>query len=152
MDAGDDGKEGGQFITDWSLLGPFYTLKRHDLDQDFLLKHGGEANIQPSQEQEFHNSRNQVLKWHPISGKKQIINLIEEIGRLDDVTAYAFRQIESDKDQYVELGLGSDDSVKVWINGQVVHQYQEGRDVMIDQDQFMVKLNSGSNTCLIKVS
>ena len=149
----DDGKEGGQFITDWSLLGPFYTLKRHDLDQDFLLKHGGEANIQPSQEQEFHNSRNQVLKWHPISGKKQIINLIEEIGRLDDVTAYAFRQIESDKDQYVELGLGSDDSVKVWINGQVVHQSdQEGRGVMIDQDQFTVKLNSGTNTCLIKVS
>ena len=146
------GKERGQFMTDWSLLGPFYTQERHDLDQDFLLEHDGEANIQPSQEQEFHNSRNQTLKWHPILGKKQIINLIEEIGRLDNVTAYAFHQIESDKDQYVELGLGSDDSVKVWINGQVVHQYQEGRSVMIDQDQFIVKLNPGINTCLIKVS
>jgi|GEM_PF-366156 len=148
----DDGKERGQFITDWSLLGPFYTQERHDLDQDFLLEHGGEANIQPSQEQEFHNSRNQTLKWHPISGKKRVINLIEEIGRLDDVTAYAFRQIESGKDQYVELGLGSDDSVKVWINGQVVHQYPDARGVMTDQDQFIVKLNSGNNTCLIKVS
>ena len=148
----DDGKGRGQFITDWSLLGPFYTRERHDLDQDFLLEHGGEANIQLSQEQEFHNSKNQVLKWRPISGKKQIINLVKEIGRLDDVTAYAFRQIESDKDQYVELGLGSDDSVKVWINGQVVHQSQEPRGVMIDQDKFIVKLNSGRNTCLIKVS
>ena len=50
------------------------------------------------------------------------------------------------------MGLGSDNSVKVWINGQVVHQYQEGRGAMIDQDQFIVKLNSGSNTCLIKIS
>ena len=29
---------------------------------------------------------------------------------------------------------------------------QEPRGVIIDQDQFIVKLNSGSNTCLIKVS
>ena len=148
----DDDTEKGQFITDWSLLAPFYTQQRHDLDQDFLLQHGGEAKIQPDQEQEFLNSKNQTLKWRPITAKKEIINLIKEIGRLENVTAYAFAQIESDQDQYVEFGLGSDDSVKVWINGRVVHQYKEGRGVEIDQDRFIVKLNSGKNRCLIKVS
>ena len=93
------------------------------MDQDFLLQHGGEAKIQPDQEQEFLNSKNQTLKWRPITSKKEIINLIKEIGRLENVTAYAFAQIESDQDQYVEFGLGSDDSVKVWINDRVVHQY-----------------------------
>ena len=149
---GDEDREIGQFITDWSLLGPFYTQKSHDLDQDFLLEQGGEANIRPSPEQEFRNSKNQTLKWRPISGREKIINLIEEIGRLGNVTAYAFCQIEGSGEEYVEFGLGSDDSVKVWINGQVVHQSQEPRGVMVDQDQFNVKLNPGSNTCLIKVS
>ena len=149
---GDEDREIGQFITDWSLLGPFYTQKSHDLDQDFLLEQGGEANIRPSQEQEFRNSKNQTLKWRPISGREKIINLIEEIGRLGNVSAYAFCQIEGSGEEYVEFGLGSDDSVKVWINGQVVHQSQEPRGVMVDQDQFNVKLNPGSNTCLIKVS
>ena len=37
---GDEDREIGQFITDWSLLGPFYTQKSHDLDQDFLLEQG----------------------------------------------------------------------------------------------------------------
>ena len=59
---GDEDREIGKFITDWSLLGPFYTQKSHDLDQDFLLEQGGEGNIQPNQDQEFRNSKNQVLK------------------------------------------------------------------------------------------
>ena len=147
-----ENQETEQFITDWSLLGPFYTQKSHDLDQDFLLEQGGEGNIQPNQDQEFRNSKNQVLKWHPISGREKIINLIKKIGRLNDVTAYAFCQIEGSGEEYVEFGLGSDDSVKVWINGQVVHQYQGGRGVMIDQDRFTVKLNQGKNQCLVKVS
>ena len=148
----DDETEKGKFITDWFLLGPFYTQRSHDLGQDFLLEQGGEANIQPNQEQEFRNSKNQPLRWRSISTKKEIINLEREIGRFDDVTAYAFTEIESDQDQYVEFGLGSDDSVKVWINGYVVHQYEEGRGVKIDQDRFIVKLNSGKNRCLIKIS
>ena len=147
-----ENQETEQFITDWSLLGPFYTQKSHDLDQDFLLEQGGEGNIQPNQDQEFRNSKNQVLKWRPISGREKIINLIKKIGRLNDVTAYAFCQIEGSGEEYVEFGLGSDDSVKVWINGQVVHQYQGGRGVMIDQDRFTVKLNQGKNQCLVKVS
>ena len=148
----DEDQERGPFITDWSLLGPFSTQEKHDLDQDFLLEHGGETNILPRQEQKFRNSKNQTLKWRPTSGKREAINLVKEIGGLDDVTAYAFCQIESPTEEYVAFGLGSDDAVKVWINGLMVHQSQESRGVIIDQDQFIVKLNSGSNTCLIKVS
>ncbi len=143
----------GQFITDWSLLGPFYTRKRNDLDQDFLLQHGGEAYLTANSEQEFHNSKNQTLKWHPISGSRKIINLNQEIDQLDDVTAYAFGTIESPIEEYVEFGLGSDDTAKVWINGNVVYQFRgEGRVLIPDQDRFIVKLNQGPNRCLVKVS
>ena len=148
----DDEAEKGKFIVDWFLLGPFYTKERHGLAQDFLLQHGGEDNIYPDKKQEFINSKNQPLRWRSVSAKNEIINLVKEVGRFDDVTAYAFTEIESDQDRYVEFGLGSDDSVKVWINGYVVHQYEEARDVEIDQDRFIVKLNSGKNRCLIKIS
>ena len=146
----DGGK--GAFITDWSLLGPFYTRERHDLDQDFLLEYGGETNISPDDQQKFRNSKNRALKWRPISVKSDIVDLRKQIGSLEDVTAYAFCQIESAVEEYVELGLGSDDSVKVWINSAMVHQSEEPRGVVIDQDRFITKLNPGSNNCLIKVS
>ena len=101
----DEDQERGPFITDWSLLGPFSTQERHDLDQDFLLEHGGETDILPRQEQKFRNSKNQTLKWRPTSGKRKVINLVKEIGNLDDVTAYAFCQIESPTEEYVAFGL-----------------------------------------------
>ena len=140
-------------IIQWSLLGPFHTQKRHDLDQDFLLEHGGEVTLAADASQEFQNSKKQTLKWRSVSGQNEIIRLTREIGRLEDVTAYAFCEIESSVAEYVEFGFGSDDTAKVWINGNVVHQHQgEGRTLVPDQDRFTVKLNQGANRCLVKVS
>ena len=63
--------------------------------EDFLLEYGGETNISPDEQQQFRNSKNRVLKWRPISVKSDIVDLRKQVGSLENVTAYAFCQIES---------------------------------------------------------
>lgn len=46
---------------------------------------------------------------------------------LNHYTAYAFMNIISPRDQAVKMGVGSDDSIKVWLNGQVVHRNNTNR-------------------------
>jgi hypothetical protein len=61
-------------------------------------------------------------------------------------------------DIWTEIGsnatayLGSDDGIKVWLNGQLVHQNNVQRGFTPGEDSFPVKLKKGWNTCLMKVT
>ena len=50
------------------------------------------------------------------------------------------------------LELGSDDGIKVWLNGQVVHANNATRPCTPNQDKAKVKLKQGENTLLIKIT
>jgi hypothetical protein len=51
----------------------------------------------------------------------QAIDLEQAIGTGDNRVAYARTSLWSAADQDVQLQMGSDDGIKVWVNGQVVH-------------------------------
>ncbi len=68
-------------------------------------------------------------------------------------SAYALINIISPRDRKnVAMGVGSDDSVKVWLNGEVVHINKVDRRTTGVQDLFRVNLNAGNNLLLVKVS
>ncbi len=72
---------------------------------------------------------------------------------LDYHTAYALINVISPRDQRnVRMGVGSDDAVKVWLNGDVVHINNVDRGTTGIQDLFRVNLNAGDNLLLVKVS
>ena len=71
---------------------------------------------------------------------------------LNHYTAYAFLNIISPRDQTVRMGVGSDDSIKVWLNGQVVHRNNTNRKTSGIQDTFRVNLKAGNNPLLVKVN
>ena len=50
------------------------------------------------------------------------------------------------------MGVGSDDAVKVWLNGKVVHINNVDRRTTGIQDLFRVHLKAGNNLLLVKVS
>ena len=80
-----------------------------------------------------------------------------EIADFNDVTSYAIIIIESDKEQRnVTMGVSSDDSIKVWLNGEVVHKnaVNRGRGGPNEefQDEFQVNLKEGANLLMVKVS
>ena len=72
---------------------------------------------------------------------------------LDYHSAYALINIVSVRDRKnVAMGVGSDDSVKVWLNGKVVHVNNVNRGTTGIQDLFRVNLKAGDNLLLVKVS
>ena len=71
---------------------------------------------------------------------------------LNHYTAYAFMNISSPQDQAVKMGVGSDDAIKVWLNGVVVHRNNADRKTSGIQDKFDVNLKVGNNPLLVKVN
>ena len=85
-----------------------------------------------------------------------INDVINRIGfaesNLDDYSSYALINLVSDTDRpNLTMRVGSDDTVKVWLNGEVVHKHTEGRGANDFQDEFKVDLKAGSNLLLVKV-
>ncbi len=91
-------------------------------------------------------------EWVSLGGPKGIINLIEAIGSTQNAVAYLQTRIWSPKEQKAILQLGSDDGVKVWLNGQVVHAKNAARGVSADEDKVPVTLRQGVNELLLKVT
>lgn len=86
-----------------------------------------------------------------------LVNIgMTEIADFNDVTSYAIIIIESDSAQRnVAMGVSSDDSIKVWLNGAVVHKnaVNRGRGGPNEfQDEFQVNLKEGANLLMVKVS
>ncbi len=75
-------------------------------------------------------------------------------GDVDDHTAYGFIMIDSPKAQNnVTMRVGSDDSIKVWLNGDEVHKNAVNRGGGENyQDDFKVNLKAGENPLLVKCS
>ncbi len=82
------------------------------------------------------------------------------VADFNDVTSYGLIVLESkNKQSGVTMGTSSDDSIKVWLNGEEVHRMavnrgRGGTPAGIDnyQDRFEVDLKKGANLLLVKVS
>ena len=91
------------------------------------------------------------------TGGNNVNDLVNEIGLgegdVNDHSSYALITLESDSAQAgVDMKVGSDDSVKVWLNGEVVHTNAVNRGAGDFQDDFKVNLVAGPNVLLVKVS
>ena len=73
-------------------------------------------------------------------------------GDINDHSAYALITLESRRAQRVQMWVGSDDSIKVWLNGDVVHKNAVNRGAADFQDRFPVDIKQGDNLLLVKVS
>ena len=82
-----------------------------------------------------------------------INNINMALGDIDDHSSYALITLESAAPQSdVTMRAGSDDSIKIWLNGEVVHNNPINRGAEDYQDKFTVDLKEGDNLLLVKVS
>jgi len=79
------------------------------------------------------------------------INLEAAFGGKDHCAAYLRTRIWSPAQQDVRLELGSDDAVKAWLNGKLVHTNYTNRSLGPRQDLMNVKLQKGWNGLCLKV-
>jgi HEAT repeat protein len=70
----------------------------------------------------------------------------------DNRVAYLWSQVYVPSAMNVSVGVGSDDGVKVWLNGKLVHQNNANRPHSVGQDQFEATFKEGWNDLLLKVT
>jgi len=154
----------GVFIKEWLVCGPFPNpLKegvvefRHDETTlgfyiDYLAKAGGESNIIPEEGMSIDPGDGITRVWKKYTSSEDYINFNKVF---DDnqggKVAYAFCYLKSDTDKEVVLGIGSNDGVRVWLNGELIWDNHCPRGAMIDEDCFNISLKTGLNPLLIKV-
>jgi len=64
---------------------------------------------------------------------------------------YLRTRIHSPTRQQVQIWAGSDDSIKIWLNGQIVHSNRKDRACKADEDKKDVTLNDGWNDLMVKI-
>lgn len=64
---------------------------------------------------------------------------------------YLFRTIDTPSPRKLTLALGSDDGIKVWVNGMLVHENFIKRSAGPDQDKIVINLREGRNEVLLKI-
>ena len=97
-----------------------------------------------------------VWRWGCYSDN--VNSVVNRIGLSNDqglnhYSAYALINIHSSRGRRnVAMGVGSDDAVKVWLNGEVVHVNKVDRRTTGIQDLFRANLKAGDNLLMVKVS
>ena len=91
------------------------------------------------------------------TGGNNVNDLLNKIGLakgdVDHHSSYALITLESATAQSdVTMRAGSDDSIKIWLNGEVVHNKPINRGAQDFQEKFTVDLKKGDNLLLVKVS
>ena len=73
-------------------------------------------------------------------------------GDIEHHSSYAYINIVSPSNREGVGFAGSDDSIKIWLNGKIVHRNAVNRGARNFQDKFNVSLKKGDNPFLVKVS
>ena len=151
----------GQFIRNWTILGPIDAFepdgprtadaaRKKRFDVDLLKDAGGEAAVKAVPGEEV-SVFEKPLQWKRVESADDEVDLEKAVGEHEWSIAYAAADVEVAEATSGMLGIGSDDAVRVWLNGELVHDNWAGRSLSKDDDLVAVKLKAGTNRLLLKV-
>jgi len=128
---------------DWHYIGPFDNA-------------GIDAAAPPEKEidltKTYTGKGGQTVTWTKF--KSFPIGSIVDLKRFkqsDNCVVYLYHEIEVDKATTLPISLGSDDYIKVWLNGEQLVSDDAVRPAAPDQDRATLKLKPGKNQLLLKV-
>jgi dienelactone hydrolase len=145
----------GRYIRRWLVAGAFSFQDSQPsgaLHTDFLAEQGGESSIDPRQGMKARRADGSNLTWKWLDSWGDVVNLADSVeGPKEYAVAYAFASVSRAKAGKALLSVGSDECVRVWVNGKLVLDRQGERSLTPDEDQVEVEMNSGENRLLVKV-
>jgi len=150
-----EGLESGRFIRKWLFLGPI----------DIPWKGEGYFPNEQAQKQFFDANQVPLDQFNPrirIGEKDYSWAVLDsEYGAIDlsgvfpdwFKAAYAWAEIDMPEEKTCILGIGSDDHIKVWLNGRLVHEHwgSGGRGLVADDDQVSATFKKGRNQLVLKI-
>ncbi|MEA3367393.1 MAG: hypothetical protein U9R68_04695, partial [Planctomycetota bacterium] len=137
----DRAKALGDAILGWQVAGP-YTKQNAGLRQLFDLAFAPEE--KPVE-----------AEWRicPVKtkGKTHILMLNAILGDGDRRVAYVRTWLVAEKAANARLEAGSDDAIKIWLNGKLVHQDRTAGVCTPGEHKVNVRLRTGANTLMMKI-
>ena len=135
----------GPYILSWLINGYHpNTDAATRLSKDYI---GGEAGVMPTE-----GSVSGGKTWFRLDSPAAYVDLAKTFSNQIYCAAYAHAYIYSPSTQTVNLQMGSDDGIKVWMNGSVAWNNDVRRPHVADQDKTTVNLSMGWNRLLVKIS
>ena len=137
----------------WNLLGPIRPEKDGSKDADFFADDpidGGSSKLHPQERKSIESNGKEIL-WRTVHSEDGIIDLAKNIEPLDHASCYAYAEISSSEDQELLLDVASDDAVKIWVNGKLIHDHWTQRTLSSDHDLVEANLHRGTNRLLLRV-
>jgi CubicO group peptidase (beta-lactamase class C family) len=153
------GLQPDSFMKEWLVLAPIpvsagtspdEATQKEAFGADLLSAAGGEAGILPKAGAKVMVGGT-AYEWRRIQAKADTVDSTDLGGQKEWSVAYASAEIEMPEKGNALLGIGSDDGLKVWLNGKLVHENWIGRPAQIDDDVVPVELLKGRNRLLLKV-
>ncbi|MHC4585606.1 MAG: hypothetical protein ACYS3N_13825 [Planctomycetota bacterium] len=145
----------GQFMRKWLVLGPLPYPIRDDI---YFASEEGQKVAFDTDSLDFLNFTpkvtidNTAYEWAALESKYSIVDLNQlSEEKTDFNVAYLWARIEMPRDTLSTLGIGSNDAVKVWLNGELVHENWILRSVVLDNDRVPVTFKKGTNHLVLKV-
>lgn len=139
----DNNGDYGQSNRDWIVRGPFSIDGVDDpIHHEFLAN---EADLAPLPDKDG---------WsESIYFTDDRIDLRDYFDREKNIVSYAFAYFDAPETREAELWLGSDEAMKIWLNGEVVYDY-DGTRTFSSDNLYMLKrratVKAGENRLLVK--
>jgi hypothetical protein len=126
-------------ITNWQYSGPYAMEGAKLLDEPFAPEEPSAG----ARWEQFPRKSNPEEPW--------LLDFEKVFGGLDKVV-YVRTNVYSPVECRARLEVGSDDGVKAWLNGRLVHAISVSRNARPGSDVVPVTLKQGWNTLLMKIS
>jgi hypothetical protein len=137
-------------VTSWLMIGSFDNTANKG--HDFIYPPEKEFNLEAS----YTGINDEPVKWQEHHNPEYLgmIDLLTIFKHIGFVSAYASVWVESPAAKEVQFRVGSNDQIKIWLNGKVIWNWDNpsGRLVVLDNDIIPVTLPAGKSRILLKIS
>ena len=134
------------YITDWQVIGPFDNKDRAGFD----------TNYPPETEIDLAGTYPGLggapVRWNATEpGRTGYVDLAKIMKPAEGGVAYAWREFEVKEDIELKVALGSNDGVKLWLNGELLLENKASRVARPGDEQVTLPLSKGKNSVLLKI-
>jgi hypothetical protein len=130
----------------WYFIGPFDNTENAGFDTAYPPER--ELDLAKT----YDGKDDQKVGWKEMSDFKvgQVVDL-RRFKENDNSTIYLYHEIDVPEPLALPVSLGSDDTLKVWLDGKQLVAENIARSAGPDQDHATLKLHAGKNRLLVKV-
>jgi len=134
------------YVKDWWIIGPFDNEER----KGFATVYEPEKEFDTTKT--YSGKNGAKVNWKKYPGEAiGFVNFAKSFAVKKNVVSYAFRNMHLTEAKTMRFGVGSNDGVRVWINGKLELDRPVLRKAVPNDDVISVPMKKGNNTILVKV-